>query len=171
MLHLAGFFGILVPLVYFAPHNEPSEVFTNFYNNAGWSTEALAFLVGLPSMSSSLIGADCAVHMSEEITNASTTVPQALLYSVFINGSLAFGMVIALMFCLTDLPAAVAATDTMFYPFLQVFQSGVRSTAGACAMASIVLVLAIASSLGVYAVCYIENRLKFEFPFTKGHPC
>lgn len=153
LLHLLGFIGILVPLVYFSPHNKASDVFTTLYNNGGWPTQGLAFLVSLPSVGSSLIGADCAVHMSEEIQSAAIAVPQALFYTIFINGSLAFSMIIALLFCITDLSAAEAAADTMFYPFLQVFQSGVKSTAGACVMASIILVLAIAGGIGVYAVC------------------
>ncbi|XXH02204.1 polyamine transporter tpo5 [Hypoxylon texense] len=151
ILHLVGFIGILVPLVYFSPHNQASDVFTVLYNNGGWPKQGLAFLVSLPSVGSSLIGADCAVHMSEEIQSAATAVPQALFYTIFINGSLAFAMIVALLFCITDLSAAEAAASTMFYPFLQIFQSGVKSTAGACVMASIILILAIAGGIGVYA--------------------
>lgn len=67
ILHLAGFFGVLVPLVYFAPHSSPSEVFTTFFNEGGWSSQGLSFFVGFPAIAGSLLGADCAVHMSEEI--------------------------------------------------------------------------------------------------------
>ncbi|KAI4861222.1 amino acid transporter [Hypoxylon rubiginosum] len=167
LLHLLGFIGILVPLVYFSPHNKASDVFTTLYNNGGWPTQGLAFLVSLPSVGSSLIGADCAVHMSEEIQSAAIAVPQALFYTIFINGSLAFSMIIALLFCITDLSAAEAAADTMFYPFLQVFQSGVKSTAGACVMASIILVLAIAGGIGVYASA---SRMVWSFARDRGLP-
>lgn len=68
VLHLAGFFGIIIPLVYLAPHNEPSAVFATFLNEGGWSSQALSVLVGFPSGASTLIGADCAVHMSEEVS-------------------------------------------------------------------------------------------------------
>ncbi|KAI1393099.1 putative GABA transporter [Hypoxylon trugodes] len=167
ILHLAGFFGILVPLVYFSPHNDPSFVFTNFFDNGGWGSQGLTFFVGLPSIASTLIGADCAVHMSEEIQSASTVVPQAMLYTIFINGALASAMAIALMFCLTDIDAAVAAVDKMFYPFLEVFQSGVNSTIGAVLMASVVLILATASSVGVYASA---SRMIWSFARDYGLP-
>ncbi|KAI1105608.1 putative GABA transporter [Jackrogersella minutella] len=167
ILHLVGFFGILVPLVYFSPHNAPSVVFTTFFDNGGWGSQGLTFFVGLPSIASTLIGADCAVHMSEEIQSASTVVPQAMLYTIFINGSLAFAMTIALMFCLTDIDAAIAAAETMFYPFLEVFQSGVGSTAGAVVMASVVLILAAASSVGVYASA---SRMIWSFARDNGLP-
>lgn len=130
ILHLVGFFGILVPLVYFSPHNDADVVFATFYNNGGWPRDGLAFLVGMPSIASTLVGADCAVHMSEEIQSAATVVPKALLSTIFINGCLAFATIIALLFCLTDISSALEAADTMFYPFLQVFQSGVKSTTG-----------------------------------------
>ncbi|KAI1378114.1 putative GABA transporter [Hypoxylon crocopeplum] len=167
ILHLVGFFGILVPLVYFSPHNDPSVVFTNFFDNGGWGSQGLTFFVGLPSIASTLIGADCAVHMSEEIQSAATVVPQAMLYTIFINGSLSFAMAIALMFCITDIDAAVAAAETMFYPFLEVFQSGVNSTTGAVVMASVVLILAAASSVGVYAAA---SRMLWSFARDNGLP-
>ncbi|KAI0881260.1 putative GABA transporter [Annulohypoxylon maeteangense] len=167
ILHLVGFFGILVPLVYFSPHNDASVVFTDFFDNGGWGSQGLTFFVGLPSIASTLIGADCAVHMSEEIQSAATVVPQALVYTIFINGSLAFAMTIALMFCITDIDAAMAAAETMFYPFLEVFQSGVNSTTGAVIMSSVVLILAAASTVGVYASA---SRMIWSFSRDNGLP-
>ncbi|KAK4216303.1 choline transport protein [Rhypophila decipiens] len=168
ILHLAGFFGVLIPLVYFTePHNDPQMVFTTFINEGGWSTQALSFFVGFPTLASSLIGADCAVHMSEEIQSAAVVVPRALMYTVFINGSLAFAMIIALMFCLTDLEAALGASQTMFYPFLHVFYAAVGSTTGACLMAGVVLVLAIASSVSLYASA---SRMLWSFSRDRGLP-
>ncbi|KAI1210100.1 amino acid transporter [Annulohypoxylon truncatum] len=167
ILHLAGFFGVLVPLVYFAPHNTPAEVFTTFSNNGGWPTQGVAFLVGVPTVASTLTGADCAVHMSEEVRQANVVVPRALIYTIFINGALGFAMVIALLFCISDVPAAVAAADTMFYPFLQIFESAVKSTTGACIMAGVVLVLAVASSISTYASA---SRMMWSFARDKGLP-
>ncbi|KAI1088173.1 putative GABA transporter [Rostrohypoxylon terebratum] len=167
ILHLMGFFGILVPLVYFSPHNDPSTVFTTFFTDSGWGSEGVTFFVSLPSIASTLIGGDCAVHMSEEILSAATVVPQAMLYTIFINGSLAFAMAIALMFCLTDMNAAIEAVETMFYPFLEIFRSGVDSTTGAVLMASVVLILAAASSVGVYAAA---SRMIWSFARDDGLP-
>lgn len=67
LVHLMGFFGVLIPMVYFGRHNEPSAVFTTFLNGGGWSSQTLSFLVGSPSGAASLIGADCAIHLSEEV--------------------------------------------------------------------------------------------------------
>ncbi|KAI2627764.1 amino acid/polyamine transporter I [Hypoxylon sp. NC1633] len=167
ILHLTGFFGVLVPLVYFAPHNTPAAVFVTFSNNGGWSTQTLAFFVGLPTVASTLTGADCTVHMSEEVRTANIVVPHALLYTIFINGALGFAMVIALLFSISDVPAAVASADTLFYPFLQIFKSAVNSTVGACLMTGIVLVMAFASCISVYASA---SRMLWSFARDKGLP-
>ena len=62
VLHILGFFAILIPLVYLAPHGSDS-LFTTFVNEGGWSTQGLSFMVGLPGSVFSLIGADSAVHV------------------------------------------------------------------------------------------------------------
>lgn len=203
ILHLAGFFGILIPLVYLAPHNEPSAVFNTFYNMGGWSSQALSFLVGFPFGAGPLVGADCAVHMAEEVSlsiyhhpwitymmascffcvgalvllvtdcsstqiqSAAIVVPRAIMATIFINGTLALAMVIAFLFCISDLEAALEASETMYYPFLQVFYSGVNSKTGAVVMAVLLLVLAIASSVGIYASA---SRMLWSFSRDKGLP-
>ncbi|KAH9883706.1 amino acid transporter [Xylariomycetidae sp. FL2044] len=167
VLHLTGFFGVLVPLVYFAPHNSPAEVFTTFYNNGHWSTQAHAFFVGLPNVAATLFGADSAVHMSEEVRSANTVVPQSLLYTIAINGLLGFAMTVAFLFCLSDAEGAIEAADTMYYPFLQVFHTAVKSTTGASLMAGVVLVLVFASSISQYATA---SRMIWSFARDKGLP-
>jgi hypothetical protein len=66
VLHLGGFFCVLIPLIYLGPHDTTSAraVFTTFMNEGGWSTQTLSFLVGLPASVFSLMGADCVVHVS-----------------------------------------------------------------------------------------------------------
>ncbi|KAH8896385.1 hypothetical protein GQ53DRAFT_639954, partial [Thozetella sp. PMI_491] len=167
VLHLARFIGVLIPLLYFAPHNDRATVFAAFINKGGWSTQALSFFVGFLTIATSMIRADFAVHMSEEIQSAALVLPRVLLATIFINGILAFGMVLALMFCLTDLEAALEAAETIFYPFLRTFQSAVVSTTGACIMAGIVLVMAVASSVSVYASA---SRMLWSFSRDRGLP-
>ena len=89
------------------------------------------------------------------------------MYTIVINGVLAFAMMIGMMFCLTDLDAALEASTTMYYPFLQVFYSSVNSQAGACIMAGIILVLALASIVGIYASA---SRMMWSFSRDKGLP-
>lgn len=56
VFHILGFFGLLIPLVYLAPHQPASEVFSNFQNLGGWSTDGLSFFVGLVTCSTAFPG-------------------------------------------------------------------------------------------------------------------
>ena len=55
VLHLFGFFAVLVPLVYLGPHGD-ATIFTTFLNEGEWSTQVLSFFVGLPAAVYSLVG-------------------------------------------------------------------------------------------------------------------
>lgn len=69
---------------------------------------------------------------AEEIENASKVIPTSMIASVMLNGILGFSMVIALLFCLGDVAAALA-TPTGF-PFIEVYRNATNSDAGATAM-------------------------------------
>ena len=56
LLHTIGFFAILIPLVYYAPHGSAVDVFTVFLNQGGWDTQGLSFMVGLVGPVFSLLG-------------------------------------------------------------------------------------------------------------------
>lgn len=65
IIHVLGFFGILIPLVYLTPsHHSVKEVFTTFNNFGGWNSKALAFFVGLQGNALAFVGTDSAVHVS-----------------------------------------------------------------------------------------------------------
>lgn len=69
-----GFFAVLVPLWVLAPMAPASEVFGSFSNYGGWSSIGAALIVGQIAPVGSFVGADSAVHISEEVRNASWTV-------------------------------------------------------------------------------------------------
>ncbi|KAI1409796.1 putative GABA permease [Hypoxylon sp. FL1857] len=166
VLHILGFFAILIPLVCLAPHSDAS-FFTTFVNSGGWSTQGLSFMVGLPTSVFSLIGADSAVHMAEEIRDASTVVPRTIMISVVLNGVMGFAMLLGYLFCLGDLDAVLASQETLGYPFLFVFQSGTRSIPGAAIMGMIVVVLAICSTIAILAS---SSRMLWSFARDRGVP-
>ena len=56
ILHILGFFAILVPLVYYAPHGNASDVFTLFLNRGHWQTQGLSFMVGVLGPTFSFLG-------------------------------------------------------------------------------------------------------------------
>lgn len=56
ILHILGFFGILIPFVYMAPHTSASGVFNNVLNEGKWSTQSLSFCVGLIGSVAEFVG-------------------------------------------------------------------------------------------------------------------
>lgn len=59
IIHTLGFFAVLIPLVYLAPHSNASFVFKDFIDTSetsGYSSGGLAFFVGLLSTNLPFIG-------------------------------------------------------------------------------------------------------------------
>ncbi len=169
ILHVVGFFAILIPLIYLAPHSSAQEVFGTFINAGGWDTQAYSFFVGLVGPVFAFIGADSAMHMAEEIRNAAVVIPRAVLFSVGLNGALGFSMLLALLFCVGD-PALVPTTvlqTSLGFPFIQVFLDATGSVPGSAIMASIVLVLGISSTVGLLAS---SSRMFWSFARDRGFP-
>ena len=56
ILHILGFFAIIVPLIYLAPKDSAHDVFTTFQNDGGWSNQALSFFIGLNGNAIAFVG-------------------------------------------------------------------------------------------------------------------
>ena len=165
ILHVVGFFAIIFPLVILGPHADPKEVFTTFINDGNWPTMGLSFMVGLLGNVFAFFGADAAIHMSEEIQGAATVVPQSIMFSIVLNGSMGFGMAIALLFCLGDVDAALNTPTG--YPFIEIFYQAVQSRTGASVMVSLIVVLAICATVGTMASA---SRQLWSFSRDKALP-
>lgn len=76
----------------------------------------------------SLSGFDGAIHLSEEVKDAATTIPKVIFLSIIINGSLAFGILIALLFAIGNIKQALY-TPTLF-PIIEIFRQASGSNAG-----------------------------------------
>ncbi|GIC89002.1 putative GABA permease [Aspergillus udagawae] len=149
VVHLLGFFAILIPMTYMADHKSSHDVFLSFNNSGGFPTEGLSWFVGMTGCVFAFAGGDAAVHMAEEVRNASVAIPRAILLSVLINGALGFSMLIAVLFCLGDLDAALASPTG--YPYMEIFRQATNSISGALGMTSILLIIGICSVIGMLA--------------------
>jgi amino acid transporter len=103
--------------------------------------------------------------MSEEITNASVAVPRSIMLSVLINGSMGFGMLLAMLFCIGDIESALKSTTG--YPFMAIFQQATGSVAGTAVMASIVTTMGATTSVGMLAS---TSRQFWSFARDRGIP-
>ncbi|KAL9005509.1 MAG: hypothetical protein Q9188_001711 [Gyalolechia gomerana] len=164
-LHVAGLFAIIIPLLVMAPKNSASVALLEVTNSGGWSTTGTSFMVGLLTPLSSMMGMDCAVHMSEEVKNASETLPKAILWGATLNSILGYLAVFTLCFTVTDIPALL---DTKTgYPFLQLFYDVTHSFAGTTVMAAIVIVTLIFAVVSEVATA---SRQIWAFARDDGFP-
>ncbi|ORY10112.1 amino acid permease [Clohesyomyces aquaticus] len=164
-IHLLGFFSILIPLLYLSDRVPPSAVFSTFTNGGEWPSTSVAFLVGMITNVGALLGSDGAVHMSEEIHSAARVVPWNILLTLLINGSLGLGMLITVLFCLTE-PEAALNSPTK-YPFISIFQSATKNTVGTTLMTSLILLLSFSALFGQFASA---SRQLWSFARDAGVP-
>lgn len=87
------------------------------------------------------------------------------MLTLVINGSLGFGMMLAVLFCLGDLDAALESPT--HFPFMEIFLRATGSTAGAAVMISIVTALAMCANVGFLASA---SRMMWSFARDRGLP-
>lgn len=103
--------------------------------------------------------------MSEEIQGASVNVPRAIIGSIAINGTLGFGMLLAVLFTLGDVNAVLGTN--YIYPFIQIFLQSNSSYGGTTAMTAVVLALTFFSTIGLVAT---SSRMTWSFARDRGLP-
>lgn len=165
ILHLLGFFVVMIPLVVLGPHGDAKDVFTVFLNGGGWPTQGVSFFVGLLGNVFAFVGADGAFHMSEEIHNPSIVVPRSLMLSVILNGLMGFSMIVAVLFCLGNIDDALN-TNTGF-PVIEILLNATKSVGGTAAIMSVVTTLAVCATVGLLAS---TSRMSWSFARDRGLP-
>jgi choline transport protein len=103
--------------------------------------------------------------MSDEIKNPQKQVPQCMVWSVVLNGSLAFGMMIVVLFTLGDLKT-VLNTNTN-YPIIQMLYQATQSKTAATAIMSMLIFNGLISLFGCLASV---SRLTWAFARDNGLP-
>jgi choline transport protein len=145
VLHLFGFFAILITMWVLGPRNKASDVFGSFEDNAGWGSVSLSCLVGQLAPMFSLLGADAAAHLSEELRDAAYILPRAMVWNGFINSSLGCVMLITFCFCLGDDIKNILKTPTG-QPHIQIMYNVTQSVTGATILASIITIMVSANT-------------------------
>ena len=85
VLHVFGFFAFLVIFWVMGPRAPAEETFTTFADDNNWGSLGLATLIGIVGPSTTYLGSDSAVHLSEELKDASYVLPRAMVSAAIIN--------------------------------------------------------------------------------------
>ncbi|OQE27577.1 hypothetical protein PENSTE_c004G04882 [Penicillium steckii] len=165
ILHVCGLFAIIIPLWVLGPRRSAKQVFTEFNNGGAWDSVGTATLVGFSTTITALLGYDCAVHMSEEIKDASETLPKAMITSVCVNSASGFLMLVTVCFTLGDIDDILASATG--YPFIQVFYNATESLPGTNTMTAILVLTLTASTITEVATA---SRQLWSFARDRGLP-
>ncbi|KAL5114625.1 hypothetical protein ACEQ8H_007470 [Pleosporales sp. CAS-2024a] len=165
VLHIFGFFAIFITMWVLGPRGKSSEVFGSFQDNAGWGSVGLSCLIGQLAPIFSLLGSDAATHMSEELRDASHTLPRAMIWTAIVNSAMGFFMLVTFCFCLGDVNS-VLNTNTG-QPHIQAMFNATQSVSGATALASITTIMAVFGCVNNVATC---SRQLFAFARDHGVP-
>ncbi|KAF9690527.1 hypothetical protein EKO04_011546 [Ascochyta lentis] len=149
LLHIFGFFAVFITMWFLGPRSSSKEVFGSFQDNAGWGSVGLSVLIGQLSPIFSLLGADAATHVSEELNDASHILPRAMIWTV--NSSLGFLMLVTFCFCLGDVDSAIPSPTGQ--PHIQIMYSAAHSVPGATALAFITTIMAVFGCVNNVATC------------------
>lgn len=165
VLHIIGFFAVLITLVTFGAHGDASGVFLTFRNEGMWPTQGLSFFVGLLGVVFAFAGVDCSFHMCEEVKNPSVAVPRSIMASIAINGCMGLAMIIAMLYAATDIDAAIASSTG--YPYIEIFYQATNSKGGTAALASLIIFMTLSAIVGVIAA---TSRMFWAFARDRGLP-
>lgn len=135
-------------------------VFVETSNETGWSSDGLAWMIGMLSTVYPFLGYvmvtistrsladphryDAAAHLAEEIPHASRNVPLAMVGSILANGVLGFIYCLVLLFGLGDLDSLLSTTTG--FPFMQLFLNTTKSKAGATVLSLVPTLIAVAAN-------------------------
>ncbi|KAK5705709.1 hypothetical protein LTR17_021444 [Elasticomyces elasticus] len=165
ILHILGFFAILIPLWVLGNRSKASDVFFTFQDGGGWGNQGLSCLVGMLSPVFSFIGPDSATHMSEELQDASRTLPLAMIWTAAVNGAMGFVMIVTFCMFIGDLEAALSGPTG--YPFISVFYNVTQSKAGTSVMTSILIIMLLFGCVTNFAT---SSRQLWAFSRDQGTP-
>ncbi|KAI1813828.1 putative GABA permease [Poronia punctata] len=165
VLHILGFFAVILPIALLSPHGSAKDVFDTWVNAGMWQTQGLSFGVGIIGNVFAFLGGDGAIHMSEEIRNAAVVVPRSLMTGLTVNGTLGLAMLLATLYSLGDIDTALAENPQ--YPFMAIFKNAVGSTAAAAIMSSIVVIMSFSATTGCLAS---TSRIYWAFARDRGLP-
>ena len=100
MAHVLGFVAFIAILWVMGPGPGTSayDVFFTFSDDNGWGSPGLAALVGLIGPIATFIGGDPAVHLAEELQDASYVLPRAMVSASGINYLIGLVALITFMF-------------------------------------------------------------------------
>ncbi|EAT81366.2 hypothetical protein SNOG_10867 [Parastagonospora nodorum SN15] len=164
-LHILMFLALFLVMLIMGRNASAEFVFTGFVNQTGWKSNGVAWFVGLLPAIFAFVGFDGAIHLSEETERSAHVIPKVIIWTVLINGPMAWIFAIICLFGISDF-AAVLHTSTG-YPLIEILLQTTRSRASATAIMAFILTTNFGAMFGDIASV---SRLTWAFARDDGLP-
>ncbi|OMP84874.1 Choline transport protein [Diplodia seriata] len=168
-ISLISFAVILITIPAKAPtHQHASFVFATFINNTGWTSNGIAFIVGLVNTNWAFACLDCATHLAEEVHQPERMIPIAIMGTVGIGFVTSWTYSVAMFFSIVGDFQELVATPTLV-PILELFSRALSTSSPAPAI--VLEALIIATGLGCLVASHTwQSRLCWSFARDRGLP-
>ncbi|EKM57693.1 uncharacterized protein PHACADRAFT_88705 [Phanerochaete carnosa HHB-10118-sp] len=162
-LHYLVFIPLVVAMWVLAPEKQSARVaLLEFQDNGtGWGP-AVATLVGQVTAIYTIVGSDGAVHMAEEIRDASKVVPQSMWWSFLANVPPTLIVLVAFCFCLGDTASAIDSATG--FPVIDMYSRMARTPGGAIGLTFVTLML-----LAIICASTQASTSRQTFAFARDH--
>ncbi|KAI1947706.1 hypothetical protein LOZ12_003156 [Ophidiomyces ophidiicola] len=165
-LYILEFFAIFIVLLVMGERSSAKEVFTIFQDNAGWGSIGSACFVGMSGPVITMIGSDSAVHLAEELKDASRHLPRAMLMTAGVNYLVGFMVLLASMFVVGDVQK-VLETPTGA-PWVQIILNATQSRIPTLIFMALIIFFLVFCAINANTT---SSRQLFAFARDGGLPC
>ncbi|ORY19759.1 GABA permease [Clohesyomyces aquaticus] len=172
--HVVFFIVSIITLVVLAQRSTVEYVFhTLTHDVSGWTNPAVAWGIGLLTVTYPLTGFDGVLHMSDEVKKARVRVPRSMILSVVMNGIMQFAYMLTVLFTIGDVEKV--SSDAL--PIIQVYYQATGSKSATNLFVIMLAIIIFVSFFNVFAsvsrLCWAfsrDNGLPFSHIFARVHP-
>ncbi|GAA5942246.1 hypothetical protein JCM3775_001365 [Rhodotorula graminis] len=144
--------------------NSAEYALLHLENATGWSSDGIAFVVGMVTAAFSILGYDSVAHLSEEMHKPAIYAPRAMIGSVLMSLPTGLLIILAVVFTIRD----IETVAVQMFPLIYLLQSATGSTAGAVVLTSaLCTVSAVCASISMLAT---SGRVIWAFSLEGGIP-
>lgn len=137
--HIFGFFAFIIIMWVMGPRAEAEPTFTHFEDGNNWGSVGLATLIGMVGPTTTYLGADSAVHLAEELKDASYILPRAMFSAALINYTLGFITTVTFFFNIGNIDAVLDSSTGQ--PWVAVMYNITGSKAGTIVLVCVMIVM------------------------------
>ncbi|WAO93423.1 Choline transport protein [Fusarium falciforme] len=172
---MVGFVGFVIALLARSPKADTAFAFKDIVNETGYSTAAMAVVLGLYNSMVAFICLDAACHMAEELPHPAVQIPRVLYITMATQFTVGVIYIFTIGFSITDINVIIKTPTGV--PIIEVVRQGLKSDAAAIVFNVVLLINFMASTTGAmlassrqgYALAR-DGGLFFKQALTKIQP-